>query len=125
MPIATIRRAARPLEEAVALYKDDLLKDIYADWVLLEREHARQRFLTALRHLIGVCQHESDWGSVLEYGHRLLEHDPFQEVAYRALMTAFAATGDRSAALRQYKQCVQILQDELGAEPLPETTSSV
>jgi DNA-binding SARP family transcriptional activator len=111
-----------PLAEAVALYKDDLLKDIYADWVLLEREHARQRFLTALRHLIGVCQQETDWPSVIRYAHRLLEHDPFQEIAHRALMTAYAATGDRSAALRQYRQCVQVLQDELGADPLPETT---
>jgi DNA-binding SARP family transcriptional activator len=112
----------RPLEEAIAFYKDDLLKDIYADWVLLEREHARQRFLTALRHLIGVCQQERDWASVIQYAHQLLEHDPFQEVAHRALMTAYAATGDRSAALRQYRQCAQVLQDELGAEPLPETT---
>jgi DNA-binding SARP family transcriptional activator/tetratricopeptide (TPR) repeat protein len=112
----------QPLAEAVALYKDDLLKDIYADWVLLEREHARQRFLTALRHLIGVCQQDNDWPSMIRYAHRLLEHDPFQEVAHRALMTAYAATGDRSAALRQYRQCVQVLQDELGADPLPETT---
>jgi DNA-binding SARP family transcriptional activator len=111
-----------PLEEAIALYKDDLLKDIYADWALLEREHARQRFLTALRHLIAVCQQENDWPSVIQYAHRLLENDPFQEVAHRALMTAYVATGDRSAALRQYRQCVQVLQDELGADPLPETT---
>ncbi len=90
--------------------------------MLLEREHARQRFLTALRYLISVCQQENDWPSVIRYAHRLLEHDPFQEVAHRALMTAYAATGDRSAALRQYRQCVQVLQDELGADPLPETT---
>ncbi len=114
------RRA--PLEEAVALYTDDLLKDIYADWVLLEREHARQRFLTALRHLIGVCQAEHDGQAVIRYAHVLLEYDPFQEAAYRALMTAYAEAGDRSAAIRQYQQCVQILQDEMGAEPLPETT---
>ena len=111
----------QPLEEAVALYKDDLLKDSYADWVLLEREHARQRFLTALRHLIAVCQQAGDWGSVIQYGHQLLEHDPYQELAHRALMTAYASTGDRSAALRQYQQCAKILDDELGVEPLPET----
>ncbi|MBI5959506.1 MAG: AAA family ATPase [Chloroflexi bacterium] len=112
----------QPLEEAVALYTDDLLKDIYADWVLLEREHARQRFLTALRQLIGVCRTENDWAAVIRYAHRLIEYDPFQEVAHRALMTAYASTGDRSAALRQYQQCVQILRDDMGADPLPETT---
>jgi DNA-binding SARP family transcriptional activator len=112
----------KPLEEGIALYKDDLLKDIDADWVVLEREHARQQFLTALRHLLTTCQQGGDWNGTITYARRLLEHDPFQEVAHRALMTAFAATGDRSAALRQYQQCVQVLRDELGAEPLPETT---
>ncbi|HML20455.1 MAG TPA: BTAD domain-containing putative transcriptional regulator [Aggregatilinea sp.] len=111
------------LERAVDLYKDDLLKQIYADWALLEREHARQRLLIALRHLIGLCQDSGDWPAVLTYAHRLLELDPLQEVAHRALMTAHAATGDRSAALRVYQQCVKALDEELGADPLPETTA--
>ncbi|WP_119072285.1 ATP-binding protein [Aggregatilinea lenta] len=111
------------LERAVDLVKDDLLKDIYADWALLEREHTLQRLLIALRHLIGLCQADGDWPAVLTHAHRLLELDPLQEVAHRALMTAHAATGDRSAALRVYQQCVKALDEELGADPLPETTA--
>lgn len=110
------------LENAVTLYKDDLLKDIYADWALLEREHARQHFLTAIRHLIVVCQQNRDWNDVIRYAHALLEQDPLQEIAHRALMTSYSAMGDRSAALRQYQLCVDVLQEELGADPLPETT---
>lgn len=111
------------LERAVDLYKDDLLKDVYADWALLEREHARQRLLIALRHLISLCQADGDWPAVLTYAYRLLELDPLQEVAHRALMTSHAANGDRSAALRVYQQCVKALDEELGAGPLPETTA--
>ena len=111
------------LERAVVLYKDDLLKDIYADWALLEREHGRQRLLIALRHLISLCQSDGDWPAVLTYAYQLLELDPLQEVAHRALMTAHAATGDRSAALRVYQQCVKALEEDLGADPLPETTA--
>ena len=110
------------LERAVALYTDDLLKDTYADWALLEREHARQRFLTALRHLLTLCQQAQDWNAVTRHAHTLLALDPFQEAAHRALMRAYAATGDRSAALRQYQQCVDILRRELDTTPLPETT---
>ncbi|MBN1565029.1 MAG: AAA family ATPase, partial [Anaerolineae bacterium] len=110
------------LAQAITLYKDDLLKDIYADWVLLEREHARQQFLTALRHMLQLCQQTGDWPNVIRYALMLLEHDPFQEVAHQALMMAYAVSGDRSAALRQYQQCVQLMRDELDAEPLPETT---
>src|SRR5690606_19763049 len=101
---------------------DDLLTDLYADWALLEREHARQRLLIALRHLLAICQTAGDWPALITTAYRLLELDPLQEVAHRALMTAHAATGDRSAALRVYRGCVDLLRDELGAEPLPETT---
>src|SRR5439155_15735890 len=34
-----------------------------------------------------------------------------------------AASGDRPAALRQYRRCVAILRRELGVAPLPETTA--
>ena len=112
----------QPLRDAIDLYRDDLLKDVYADWILLEREHARQRFLTALRQMVSLCLSAADWPAAIDYAHRLLELDPFQEIAYRALMTAYAAMGDRSAALRQYQQCAQLLREELDAEPLSETT---
>ncbi len=110
------------LQTAVDLYNDDLLKDNYADWALLEREHARQRFLTALRQLMLACQQSGDWPATIEYAHLLLHYDSLQEIAHRALMLAYSSNGDRSAAVRQYQHCVQILQDELGADPLPETT---
>ncbi|NDJ78240.1 MAG: AAA family ATPase [Chloroflexi bacterium] len=110
------------LVDAVALYTDDLLKDVYADWALLEREHASQRFLTAVRHLLAAFQRIGQWENVVDYAHLLLEHDPLQEVAHQALMMAFAAQGNRSAAMRQYEQCVQWLDEELAAEPLPGTT---
>ncbi|MBN2303770.1 MAG: AAA family ATPase [Anaerolineae bacterium] len=112
----------RGLVNAVTLYQDDLLKDIYADWALLEREHARERLLTALRNVMLACQRDGHWQDAIRYARLLLEYDPFQEIAYRALMTAYAAAGDRSAALRQYQQCVQVLNDELETDPLPETT---
>lgn len=110
-----------PLERLVSLYKDDLLKDVYADWVVFDREHARQRFLTALRHLMMLYRQSGNWSAVIRHAHTLLAQDPLQEIAHQALMKAYSATGDRSAAIRQYQQCVQVLDEELGAEPLPET----
>ena len=111
------------LKQAVALYTDDLLKDIYADWVLLEREYTRQRFLTALRHLLLAGQAAGDWDSVIHYAQLMLEYDPFQEVAHQVLMMAYATAGDRSAAMRQYQHCERLLARELDARPLPETTA--
>ena len=34
-----------------------------------------------------------------------------------------ATLGERSTALRLYARCVTMLHDELGVEPLPETTA--
>ena len=47
--------------------------------------------------------------------------DDLAEEVHRRLMELYAAYGDRSAALRQYEQCMIILERELGISPLPET----
>ena len=38
-------------------------------------------------------------------------------------MSVLAAAGEPSAALRQYRECVRILDAELGVAPLAETTA--
>jgi Bacterial transcriptional activator domain len=50
----------------------------------------------------------------------LLALDPLQEPAHRALMRLYTRAWRRGAALRQYQQCVEILQRELGIEPVRE-----
>ncbi len=48
--------------------------------------------------------------------------DPLHEPAHRRLMALYAKTGDRNAAVRQYRECVRVFQEELGVAPLDETT---
>jgi adenylate cyclase len=50
--------------------------------------------------------------------------DPACEPAHRSLMELLARTGRRSDALRQYQQCVDALDRELGAEPSAETRAT-
>jgi len=45
------------------------------------------------------------------------------EAAQREVMRLYAYTGQHSAALRQYQECVRLLDAELGAAPEPETTA--
>jgi predicted ATPase len=45
------------------------------------------------------------------------------EPAHCLLMRLYAQSGQRTAALRQYEICVQVLQNELGAAPQLETTA--
>ena len=45
------------------------------------------------------------------------------EAAQRQLMQVHAWAGDRSAALRQYQICTELLRRELSTTPAPETTA--
>ena len=49
--------------------------------------------------------------------------DELQEPAHRLLIELYARAGDRMAALRQYRECVRVLDRELGVAPLEETTA--
>jgi DNA-binding SARP family transcriptional activator len=61
--------------------------------------------------------------AALPYARRWLALDPLHEPAHRQLMQLYAQTGRRSAALRQYEECVRILDEELGLAPAEETTA--
>ena len=64
---------------------------------------------------------ESDLPSALGTVRRLLRLAPWQEEAHRQLMRILALDGQRSVALAQYDVLSQMLMDELGVPPAPET----
>ena len=47
--------------------------------------------------------------------------DPYDERARRSLMRAFVAAGEPARALASYAELCDLLQEELGADPAPET----
>jgi len=53
----------------------------------------------------------------IDWLHRLLTLDPLREEAHRQLMQLLHQSGDRPGALRQYQECVDILNSELEVEP--------
>lgn len=107
--------------EAVSLYRNDLLPEIYEDWILPLRVHLRELFLQTLARLSDRAEQAQDYARAFEYFHRFVFDDPLNEGAQRGLMRVYARTGRHAAALRQYNQLVETLTDELGAEPAPET----
>lgn len=52
---------------------------------------------------------------------RLLEVDPTDEEAHRELMRTHLAAGNRQAAIRQFERLREVLRDELGVGPDPQT----
>lgn len=118
------------LAAAVALYRDSFLSGFslrdsaeFDDWQLATAEHLRRLLTTALAGLVRAHHATGDTTQAIDYAHRWLAADPLREEAHRWLMQLHAASGARDAALRQYRDAVRILDEELGVGPLPETTA--
>jgi DNA-binding SARP family transcriptional activator len=109
------------VEEAVKLYRGDLLPGAYEEWLLPERERLRQQFLDVLERLVLLLEKERQYQDAIRLAQRLLRHDPLHEATYRHLMRLYAGSGDRATALRTYHTCVTVLERELAMEPTPPT----
>jgi TolB-like protein len=115
------------LLKALTLYRGDLMAELvirdreWDEWLTLERENLRSKQAGLLCTLIDLSTVDPSAVNLIEYGRRLLELDPFHEQGYRALMLGYAASGQQTLALRQYEQCRELLQRELGSSPAKET----
>jgi non-specific serine/threonine protein kinase len=109
------RRAA--LEQAVHLYRGDLLPSCYHDWILPERERLRQDYLAALDALVELLGASGRAAAAISLAQRRLAADPLDEATYQTLMRLHAQRGDRAGVLRVFETCAATLQRELAIEP--------
>lgn len=109
------------LSQAVEYYKGDLLEGFYDDWVLLEREYLRERYLQALEQLIQIEKSEGNYPRALELAMRLVSTDKLRESAHREIMQLYYLLNRPNAAIMQFETYSQLLLDELGLEPTSET----
>jgi DNA-binding SARP family transcriptional activator/tetratricopeptide (TPR) repeat protein len=115
--------AENRLEDAVALYRGDLLGVAFDEAILEERERLRTAYLGALEQLAGRARAERRFGDAVRYAELLLAADEWREDALRALMSARYQDGDRSGALLAYDRFARALYQELHVAPMPETTA--
>jgi DNA-binding SARP family transcriptional activator len=117
------------LTEAVALYREDFmasfgLRDSVAfdDWQFYQSESLRRELAGALERLARGRGALGEWEEAVAHARRWLAMDTLHEPAHRLLMALYAWSDQRAAALRQYRECVRVLGQELGVAPLEETT---
>jgi predicted ATPase/DNA-binding SARP family transcriptional activator/Tfp pilus assembly protein PilF len=113
------------LTQALQFYTGDLLPDDYTDWVLTERRHLHEFYLSALRELQALREAAGDLEQALELARRVLAADTLQEEAHQELIRLLAATGRTAAALLQFRELKRLLAAELGVEPSPATQALV
>ena len=109
------------VEHALSLYTGDLLEDVYDDWCAPERERLRQIWLGTMDRYSQALQIANQLGEALKVTQKWVNAEPFDENARRRLMQFYALTGDRARAIHAYQSFAELLQQELGTEPLPET----
>jgi len=120
---------AADLADAVDLYRGDLLAGFYVrggsaefeNWLVGEQERLRDAALAALRALVDHFAARGEYDQALVYGRRLIEIDPLSEEAHREVMRLYVLAGRRRRALGEFEELAELLQRELGVEPLPET----
>jgi SARP family transcriptional regulator, regulator of embCAB operon len=102
---------------AVAALSADLLPDWYDDWVVYERERFHQLRLRALDALCGRLADAGRLDGALEIGLAAVADDPLRESSHRAVVRVHLADGNIAEAIRQYRLCRRLLNEQLGVEP--------
>lgn len=117
-----------PLRSAIDLYSDDFLSGFslrdslpFEEWESGQLQALRDELDAALAALTRCYILIGELRDAITVGRRWLAIDPLNEQAHRLLMRLYEWTGQSSAAERQYRECVRILERELGAAPLAVT----
>ena len=95
----------------------------FEEWQSLEAEAVGRELAGALDRLVRALTGAGELETAIGVAERKLALDPLDEPAHRQLMQLYAWRGMRTAALQQYRECVAVLDRELGVSPLPETTA--
>jgi DNA-binding SARP family transcriptional activator/tetratricopeptide (TPR) repeat protein len=117
------------LADAVELQHSDFLAGFHLrdcapfdDWRAYQSDLLRRDLVEALERLSRGCAERRQLDLAIQHAQRWLAADALSEAAHRRLMVLYAWSGQRSAALQQYRVCAQTLERELGVAPLEATT---
>ena len=113
--LASAREAAGA---ALDVARRPLLAGDDAPWLERERDELKGVLLRALDVAAGASLGSS---GALAAATEAVEIDPFRESSHALLMRAHAALGNTADALLAYERCRELLANELGIDPSPET----
>lgn len=117
--------AAGRWEEAVELYRGELLPEADEEWVLSARDRERERLGEALGALTVAVEERDGPAEALPWARRCAELDPLAEEPQRELIRLLAACGEPAAALRAFEALRERLREELGLAPSAATRELV
>lgn len=119
----------RRLEEAAALAAGDFMagfslrdSESFEGWQLAQDDEVRRDLAAALDGMARGQVAAGHTDLAVAALRRRLALDPLHEPAHQQLMLLYHQSGRRSLALRQYRECVAVLDRDLAVPPMEETT---
>ena len=122
--VEEVLRATPANPASLSLLDGDLLEGLdgidptFDAWLMTERERLSDRARNVAEALL---REQVDPETAIPVAQQLLKIDRAHEGAWRALMQAHAARGERGMAIQAYDRCRAVLADLLDATPSPET----
>lgn len=116
-----IQRAGQRFREAIDLHRGEFLADSILTWPEQRRQQLRRSYVEALVSLAQLQQRSQDYAESLQLYRRALQVEPYREDVLRLLLGCLMEAGQRSEAIREYQAFAQLLQQEMGTEPMEET----
>ena len=116
----TAARAAGVIRAALDLWRGSALEDLGTGaFAQNARTFLEERRLAATDDLLQLQMRLRNYGEVAQLCSELLKEHPLREAWWEVLMVALYRSGRPAEALDRYRQCREMLLDELGVEPMP------
>jgi DNA-binding SARP family transcriptional activator len=95
----------------------ELLPGWYDDWVIMDRERLRHRYLRRMEEAATAAIDEGRLNAALDLALAAAAADPLRESAHRLVIRALLADGNVDAARRHFAFVQDILREQLGLAP--------
>lgn len=114
------------LAETIALYHGEYLAGLHLPdspefelWLLGYRAHLHRLYERSALALLDLYLVNTQFETALPLAQQVVQHSPLLEEAHYCLISLYAQTNQRTAALNQYQRCRRLLAKELAVEPMP------
>lgn len=108
------------LKQAISLYTQPYLQDVYMEWADKRRDDLKNLFLESLIDLAGYETKDGKYREAKRLYEKILDIDPYRDEVHLSLMKSLVLSGAPSAAIAHFKDYRSLLRKELNAEPLQE-----
>jgi DNA-binding SARP family transcriptional activator len=106
---------------AICVSRRPLLACEEAPWIETTRLNLRSVLCRGLQVLAAVSAENGEADLAVQYANEVVALEPFRETGYQQLMRLHARIGNRGEALRVFARLRELLRDELGTSPSPQS----